>query len=214
MKTSSDDEVRELYEGNADHYAKMMEREIEFPVYAALFERLSESIAEIDGALLDTSCGTGHMLARYHEHFDTTRPLIGVDLSPHMVAIARALLGARAELLLGDMCRLDGVDNSSAAAVLSYFALHHLSADDAQLALQEWHRVLRPGGTLAIATWEGEGAIDYGEDSDLVALRYTSDKVTRWAEEAGFRVTRCVVEPVEEFPMAAVYLDATKNSCA
>jgi ubiquinone/menaquinone biosynthesis C-methylase UbiE len=214
MKTSSDEDVRALYEGNSGHYSKMMDREIEFPVYAALFERLSESIAEVDGPIVDTSCGTGHMLARYHEHFDTTRPLIGLDLSPHMIAIAHAMLGSRAQIFLGDMRKLGEVEDSSAAAVLNYFALHHVSPADAQGALQEWHRVLRPDGKLVIATWEGEGAIDYGDESDLVALRYTKDEMTRWAEDAGFTVTRCVVEPVEDFPMAAVYLDATKNASA
>ena len=214
MKTSSDDEVRGLYEGNADDYAKRMDREIDFAVYAALFDRLAEGIAEVDGPLVDSSCGTGHMLSRYQERYDSTRALTGVDLSPHMVAIARAMLGSRAQILLGDMRTLDNMEDSSAAAVLSYFALHHVSPDDAQEALHEWHRVLRPEGKLAVATWEGEGAIDYEGESDLVALRYTKDEIARWTEDAGFKVTRCVVEPVEEFPMAAVYLDATKNPSA
>ena len=69
----------------------------------------------------------------------------------------------------------------------------------------------RSGGQLLIAAWEGEGAIDYGDQSDIVALRYNSGELTLCAEEVGFEVTRCVVEPVEGFPMDAVYLEGARS---
>lgn len=127
-----------------------------------------------------------------------------------MIAIASARLGSNAQTLTGDMRDLARVDSSSAAAVLSFFAIHHVDPKEVLAALQEWRRVLRPGGQLLLAAWEGTGPIDYGSASDVVALRYTKDEVAAWAQQARFVVNRCVVEPVEEIPMDAVYLEGTR----
>ena len=98
------------------------------------------------------------------------------------------------------------------SAVLNFFALHHLDSEGVRLALSEWYRILAPGGQLVVATWEGSGAIDYGDESDIVALRYGSNELATWAQEAGFSITRCDVEPVEDFPMDAVYLEGVKEA--
>ena len=87
---SSSSEVRDLYEESAGWYSEIMDEEIELPVYADTLRRLSDRLHAIPGPILDTSCGPGHMLARYHSHFDADRRLIGIDLSPRMVSIARA----------------------------------------------------------------------------------------------------------------------------
>ena len=61
-----------------------------------------------------------------------------------------------------------------------------------------------------IATWEGRGPIDYGGESDVVSLRYQREKLAAWVRAAGFTIDHCVVEPVDEMPMDAVYLEGTK----
>ena len=210
MKTSPKKQVCKLYEESADSYSEMMDAEIDLPVYADTLGRLAQRIADIPGSVIDTSCGSGHMLSRYHERHDPKRGLVGIDLSPRMVAIAGARLGPNAATLQGDMRELGGFESGSSAAVLSFFAIHHIDPKDILAALRQWHRVLQHGGQLVVATWEGSGPIDYGEESDVVALRYTKDEVVAWAEEAGFVVDRCVVDPVEGMPMDAVYLEATR----
>ena len=209
-KTSPLEEVRELYESTADSYADMMDAEIDLPVYGEVLSRLADHIADLEGPVVDTSCGSGHMLDRYRERLDATRPLVGIDLSPRMVAIAAARLGAGAQVFAGDMREVREVEAESAAAVVSFFAIHHLDPEEVPLALAEWRRVLRPGGRLLLAAWEGAGAIDYGGESGVVALRFTRNEVRHWAEAAGYVVDRCVVEPVEEIPMDAVYLEGSR----
>ena len=211
MTTSSESKVREFYESSADWYSEMMDAEIDLPVYSDTLGRLAERIADMPGPVIDTSCGSGHMLSRYHERYDPSRSLVGIDFSPRMVAIASARLGSNAQTLTGDMRDLERVESSSSAAVLSFFAIHHIDPTAILAALHEWHRVVRPGGQLVVAAWEGTGPIDYGSVSDVVALRYTKDEVAAWAQEAGFVVNRCVVEPVEGMPMNAVYLEGTKE---
>ena len=211
MKPSDTGDVREMYEATADNYAQIMDQEIDLPVYADTLGRLQARLAGTPGLLVDTACGSGHMLARYHEQHEQDRPLLGTDLSPRMVAIADAKLGDGARIEVGDMRALAMVKDGAAAAVLNFFAVHHLGPEDVRSALAEWHRVLGPGGYLVLAAWEGAGTIDYGDESDIIALRYRADELNSWAQAAGFSVTRCVVEPVEDFPMDAVYLEAVKE---
>jgi len=199
-----------MYEATADSYAEMMDQEIDHPVYADVLGRLAARLENTPGTLIDTACGSGHMLSMYHEGYEPNRPLLGVDLSPRMVAIAGERLGPGGDVLVGDMRDLSMVESGSAAGLLNFFAVHHLDPAGLQTALGEWHRVLRGGGQLLIGAWEGEGVIDYGDESDIVALRYRPDELTSWAEEVGFDVTRCVVEPVEDFPMDAVYLEGVR----
>ena len=211
MKTSSMDQLKKLYEESADSYATMMDSEIDLPLYASVLGRLQSKLATVSGMLIDTSCGSGHMLSMYREKFERKRPLLGIDLSPSMVRIAQNRLGASAEIHLGDMRKLHMVEDDSAAAVISFFALHHLGPDEVQGALGEWQRVLVKGGQLLVAAWEGAGAIDYGDSSDVVALRYRETELSIWVRDAGLAVTRSVVEPVEGMEMDAVYLEATKE---
>jgi ubiquinone/menaquinone biosynthesis C-methylase UbiE len=189
----------------------MMNQEIQLPVYADVLGRLHDSIAEMPGTLVDTSCGSGHMLLMFRERFDESRPLVGVDLSPRMVAIAANRLGLSQRIVVGDMRDLNMVKSDSAAAVVNFFTVHHLDPEGVLVAAVEWYRVLRSGGKLVVAAWEGTGVIDYGEESEIVALRYTSTELASCFEKAGFSVQSCVVEPVEDFPMDAIYLECCKD---
>lgn len=211
MKPSRINEVRDMYDATADSYADMMDREIGLPVYARVLGRVQTSILDKTGTLVDTACGSGHMLSMYREKFEPLRALVGIDLSPGMVEITRKRLGPGVEVIVGDMRELPEIESCSAAAVLNYFAIHHLDASDAGKSIKEWYRILAPGGQLFAAAWEGSGLIDYGDTSNITAVRYTTSELTAMASDAGFEVTRCAVEPVEDFPMDAVYFECTKN---
>jgi ubiquinone/menaquinone biosynthesis C-methylase UbiE len=128
-----------------------------------------------------------------------------------MIAIAGERLGSSATTFIGDMRDLSRIPSESSAAVLSFFAVHHIDQRDVLIACREWYRVLHPEGQLLLATWEGSGPIDYGEETDVVALRYTPDQAAGWVSQVGFSVDRCVVEPVEEIGMDAIYLEASKH---
>jgi len=211
MRPSTDKEVREMYDETAESYTAMMDAEIGLPMYAETLSRFSESIANVQGVLIDTSCGSGHMLSMYRDRFDRTRQITGVDLSPRMVAKASIQLGSEAEILVGDMRDLVFAKVGSAAGVISFFAIHHLDPEGARLALHEWHRVLTPGGQLLIAAWEGAGPIDYGGQSDIVAFRSNTGELSTWARSAGFFISHCVVELVDGMEMDAIYLYATRQ---
>lgn len=85
MKLSSTSTVRTLYDETADTYSQMMDQEIEDPWYALTLSQLAGEIADLSGPVVDTSCGSGHVLSLYKSRFDPERALVGIDLSPRMV---------------------------------------------------------------------------------------------------------------------------------
>jgi len=210
-KTSSEDVVREMYDGEAESYSKMMDSEIKRPLYADTLGRLKTRVANLAGTIIDAPCGSGHMLSMYHEEYEQERALYGIDLSPGLAAIAAKRLGTAAEIAIGDIRNLSSVASGSAAAVICFFAIHHLDVDGVKAALAEWHRVLQTGGQLVIGAWEGEGPIDYGDDSDIVAILHGADALDAMIRESGFSVSRNVVECDEEMMMNVIYVEGSRE---
>jgi len=98
------------------------------------------------GVTLEVAIGTGLNLLHYPDDLTLT----GVDLSPDMLALARARaerLGRAVELLEADAQNLPFPDQSFDTVVCTY-ALCSV-ADDA-LAIGEMRRVLKPGGHLIL----------------------------------------------------------------
>ncbi len=157
-----------MYEATADSYAEMMDKEISLPVYMDKLGRLQEHISDTPGKLLDTSCGSGHMMDMFRSQYDPNRSLIGIDISPRMVEITKKRLGEEVSVMVGDMRALPDIDSGSIAAIINFFAIHHLDVDGVHESMLEWNRVLVHNGRLLLAAWEGRGLIDYGENSDIL----------------------------------------------
>ena len=208
MSVSSSAAVRNLYDETADSYNAMMDQEIELPLYDRVLTDLADVLKTVPGAILDSSCGSGHMLERIASSYCPERDLMGVDLSPEMVRISQRRLGEKAKIFEADMSSLTQVRDSTCAAVISFFALHHVDPDGLGKCLGEWNRVLTTGGYLFLAAWEGSGNVDYGDAADLVARRYTEDEVILAVSQAGFQVVSRSVKFVEEIGMDSVHLIA------
>ena len=98
------------------------------------------------GRVLEVAVGTGQNLAHYPDGVEVT----GVDLSPAMLAHARAraaALGLDAVLREGDAQDLAFADGAFDTVVC---ALALCTIPDQRRALGEMYRVLRPGGILLL----------------------------------------------------------------
>ncbi|QLY29712.1 class I SAM-dependent methyltransferase [Nocardia huaxiensis] len=96
--------------------------------------------------VLDIGTGPGKLLS----HMADARPdlrLHGVDLSPHMITLAADRLSGRAEPTVGDVAALPYPD-ASFEVVVSSLSLHEWP--DVTAAVGELHRVLAPGGLVAL----------------------------------------------------------------
>jgi hypothetical protein len=63
-----------------------------------------------------------------------------------------------------------------------------------------------------LGAWEGSGTIDYGGQTDRVAVRHGSDDLQNILTDIGFTELNCKVEFDEEMGMNAVYIEASKKS--
>jgi ubiquinone/menaquinone biosynthesis C-methylase UbiE len=104
--------------------------------------------------VLDLACGRGAALFPAVEAVGPEGTVTGVDLAPEMVAVlGRAVDGMPGvSVRVGDAQALEDPD-ASYDAVTCAFGIFFLP--DPQAALAEWRRVLRPGGTVAVSTFDG-----------------------------------------------------------
>jgi ubiquinone/menaquinone biosynthesis C-methylase UbiE len=98
--------------------------------------------------VLEVGCGMGRLFAGLADRFGD---VLGIDISPEMVARGRAQCPVAATWLVGDGRSLPGVPDASVDHVLSFEVFQHIpdrAVIDSYVA--ETFRVLRPGGTFQL----------------------------------------------------------------
>jgi SAM-dependent methyltransferase len=117
-------------------------------VECAAFERAA--------AVLEFGCGTGRLAARLlRERLPGGATYLGLDVSPRMVALTRQAVAPWAER--AEARQVDGsawlpVADGAVDRFVSTYVLDLLSPHDTALLCDEAHRVLQPGGLLALAS--------------------------------------------------------------
>ena len=150
--------------------------------------------------VLDIACGTGVVARAAAERVGTAGRVVGVDLNPGMIAVARSLpapVGASIEWVERSALDLRLQDATIDVALcqqgLQFFP-------DKALAMREMRRVLAGGGRLALSVWNGVGLYNsaVGEAlarfvGDAAALQFCAsrqvpakEELQRLATEAGF----------------------------
>lgn len=117
---------------------------------------------------VDIGTGTGFLAGALLRAFPELK-LHAIDGAQQMVELARIRLGslaARVDFRVGDFRELGGLchDIEATDAVVSAYALHHLSADEKLSVLQAAHGLLRPGG------WFLNADVTLAEDDELEAV--------------------------------------------
>ena len=150
--------------------------------------------------VLDVACGTGVVARAAAKRVGPAGRVIGVDLNPGMIAVARSLpapIGAPIEWL--ERSALDlRLEDAGIDAVLCQQGLQFFP--DKALALREMRRVLGHGGRLALSVWNSAGLYNGAVGEALarfigneVAVRFcasrqapAAEELRRLATDAGF----------------------------
>ncbi|WP_028044058.1 class I SAM-dependent methyltransferase [Candidatus Stoquefichus massiliensis] len=112
-----------------------------------LYPHMLQEMIHIYGQdILDLGCGTAELMYQVIRE-DSSRNIIGLDLSEEMLKIAENKLGNKATFILGDAEHLPFADQSF-DIVYCNDSFHHYPHP--QFVLSEVYRVLKPGGTLLI----------------------------------------------------------------
>jgi SAM-dependent methyltransferase len=183
--------VRLAYDTVAGDYATHLpDTRAEAPVDLAMVDAFAEAVCSDDDRLvLDAGCGTGRM-SRYLA--DRGCRVVGVDLSPGMVAMARR---DHRELPfgVGSLADLPFPDDRFTGVLLWYSTIHTPTAGQARV-FAEAARVLRPGGHLLVGFQAGTGTRDvapayrrFGHEIALERHLFTADQVAERIEAAGLR---------------------------
>lgn len=122
--------------------------------------------------VLDVACGTGALTLAAAERVGPGGSVVGIDVNPDMLTVARRK-STQVEWMEGKAEALPLPDDSF-DAVVSQFGF--MFFDDKPRALRGMMRVLRPGGTLAVAVCDAvDHSPGYGAFARLLDRLFGSD---------------------------------------
>ncbi len=208
--------TQQAYDRVAHLYAQQIYGELSHkPFDREQLDKLAARVGAL-GPICDLGCGPGQA-ARYLK--DQGATVLGVDLSPVMVAQARAL-NADIEFQTGDMRALTGVADGAWGGLAAFYSLIHVAREELPGALAELKRVLAPGGWLLAAVHLGQETLHRDELCGVpVALdfyHFESAELQGFIERAGFTVVdnleRDPYPPDIEYQSRRCYLFAQKPS--
>jgi len=163
--------VREMFDGIAPRYDLLnhvLSMNIDRWWWWRTARRFGDVLARPEAVVVDVCCGTGDMtLALLQRRPATSRPVIAADFSHQMLVRGAAKFGARpggsarAIAIEADALHLPLADNS-VDLITTAFGFRNLA--NYRTGLEEFHRVLRPGGEL--------GILDFSEPGGLLGKLY------------------------------------------
>jgi ubiquinone/menaquinone biosynthesis C-methylase UbiE len=135
----------------ATAFTEIYERVLVGPLFRPFAEQLVTRAAPAPGdSVIDVACGTGIVARIAREQLGPGTRIVGVDVAPAMLAVARAVDPA-IDWRLGNAMSLP-VDAAEHFTLLTCHQGLQFVADRAG-AVGEMRRVLAPGGRIAVATW-------------------------------------------------------------
>ena len=139
--------------------------------------------------VLDAGCGFGRDTAKFAEQGFKA---IGIDMSDGLLMRAKALY-PNLEFRNMDVRKLD-FDDASIGGIWCNATLLHLKDKDIQKALQEFKRVLTPGGIIFFSLKEGTGEEEFVEKFSSDSARYyryqTVESTTKLVEASGLVIVK------------------------
>lgn len=153
------------------------------------------------GLVLDVGCGPAGHVGRFLA--DRGVRVVGVDLAPRSLTIARRLNSPSLRFVAADMCALPFARHACAGVVAFYSLIYEA---DPVPALVELRRVVQPGGALLVAVHAGEGFSHFSDYKGLpVDVELHLRPPAKFADQvraAGFSVETVDVRPPYPFEHA------------
>jgi SAM-dependent methyltransferase len=146
---------------------------------------LAAFVERCHGKVADLGCGPGHV-AKFLA--DCGAEVEGLDLSPEMIGEARASFPSLA-FRVADMFALP-YDTGTLAGIIAFYSIVHLRSDELAAPMAEFHRVLAPGGLVAVAFHVGTDEVHvdelFGVTTSLDFMFHQPEAVIAALVAAGF----------------------------
>ncbi|MBT1631282.1 class I SAM-dependent methyltransferase [Curtobacterium flaccumfaciens] len=173
--------VTAAYSARADEYAALLgSMDAVHPDDRALVDAWA---AGQSGALVDAGCGPGHWTAHLAQQ---GHRVSGIDAAPEFVEHARRTHGASVDFRVGSLDALPLADGGVDGVLAWYSVIHH---EPSRIGgpLDEFRRVLAPGGGLLLGFFEG-AAVEAFDHAVITAYRWPVASLAALLDEAGFDV--------------------------
>lgn len=138
------------------------------------------------GRVLEAGCGTGHFAQSLADRYGW--PMFPLDLGWEGLEYGKGLGIER--LTQGDIQSLPYRDGAF-DAVVSMDVIVHMPMGDEYKPMQEFQRVLQPGGFLALRASALNILRSHHSKFAMERQRFTRSRLVKLAEDTGFRVVRC-----------------------
>jgi arsenite methyltransferase len=159
-----------------------------------------------DEHVLDAGCGTGLLVHGMSSTIGSQGRIVGVDFSNDMLELAKIRCSemTNIELQQGSITQLNFADNSFDAASCIQTLLY---VDEVEAALSELHRVLKPGGRVAIIETDWRGVVLNSPDEVMtrkildawdaaVSSPNLPVKLTPWLKKLNFSAIKITAIPI------------------
>jgi ubiquinone/menaquinone biosynthesis C-methylase UbiE len=155
------------YAMNQETFPEMYERWLVDPLFRPWAEMTLKELALSPGdRVLDIACGTGIVARVAKEHLGDAGYIVGVDVSPDMLAVARAV-APRIDWRVGNASSLPLRDSEQFDVVVCQQGLQFFP--DKPAAAAQMRRALTKGGRLAVATWRSDDEIPFFRELRRIA---------------------------------------------
>ena len=132
-------------------FPELYEQALVGPLFQPWVEPLLDDVELRPGdRVLDIACGTGIVARLARERLASPGTVVGVDLNPHMLAVARRL-APTIDWREGDAAALPLRDGERFDVVLCQQGCQFFA--DQAAAARQMHRALVEGGRLGVSTW-------------------------------------------------------------
>jgi len=205
--------TRRAYDTVAHDYAEMLQNELAAKPYDRAMLAAFAELVRSGGTrtrVADLGCGPGRVTAHLDE---LGLDAFGIDLSPQMIAVARA----RHPTLSFDVGSIEAttLEDDALAGLIAWYSIIHTPPERLPGVFAEFARVLAPRGIALLAFQAvSDAAVPgaavlgaavprhiahaYGHDVDLDAYRLQPDSIRAQLIDAGFVVEATLIREPDE----------------
>jgi len=174
------------------------ERFMDLTIYNESYDCVCKTLSKEQTAVLEVGCGPG-MIAKYLLEKRPDLQLLGTDLAPNMIAVARKNVPeAQFEILDSkEICSL----NQNFDAIISGFCIPYLNSEDTKRFISDAGKIINQNGLLYLSFMSGteeQSGYQTGSSGDRVYFYYhPEENILRQLENSGFEVLKRFLIPFE-----------------
>ncbi|HEY8915881.1 MAG TPA: class I SAM-dependent methyltransferase [Chitinophaga sp.] len=193
---NSQEKVLHCYNTVADDYAVERWDELNRKHVDRLLLKEFAAANKDKGLCADFGCGPGQTTRFLYDN--GMRDLVGTDLSPAMVNVARKL-SPEIKFETKDLLKI-GFPSGHLGSALAFYAIVHFTLDQVRTCFGEINRVLKPGGDFLFSFHVGDEIVHFDKahdkEVDIDLFFFKTDDIVALLDETGLNV----IDAIERRP--------------